>query len=308
MNERKKPLVIVRGAGDISTGTIHRLFRAGFDLLVLESERPSAIRRKVAFSEAVYDGRATVEGVWAVRIGSAEEAARCRADGYIPLIVDPEGESIAFLKPAVVVDAILAKRNLGTRMDMAPLTIGLGPGFEAGRDVHFVIETMRGHDLGRIISKGSAAPNTGIPGTVGGYGRERVIRAPGAGIFRDGKDIGSFVRAGEVIGRIEVPGSATGAVGTTGAEVPGSGTGAVGTTGAEVPGSGMETVEVRTVLTGVLRGIIRDGYPVTEGFKLADVDPRREEQKNCFTISDKARCIAGSVLELVCAYRCGIAD
>ena len=275
MNERKKPLVIVRGAGDISTGTIHRLFRAGFDLLVLESERPSAIRRKVAFSEAVYDGRATVEGVWAVRIGSAEEAARCRADGYIPLIVDPEGESIAFLKPAVVVDAILAKRNLGTRMDMAPLTIGLGPGFEAGRDVHYVIETMRGHDLGRIISEGSAAPNTGIPGMVGGYGLERVIRAPGAGIFRDGKDIGSFVKE---------------------------------TTGAETPGSMAGTVEVRTVLTGVLRGIIRDGYPVTEGFKLADVDPRKEEQKNCFTISDKARCIAGSVLELVCAYRCGIAD
>ena len=308
MNERKKPLVIVRGAGDISTGTIHRLFRAGFELLVLEAEKPSAIRRKVSFSEAVYDGRATVEGAMAVRIGSAEEAARCRADGHIPLIVDPEGDSIALLKPDVVVDAILAKRNLGTRMDMAPLTIGLGPGFEAGRDVHFVIETMRGHDLGRIISKGSAAPNTGIPGTVGGYGRERVIRAPGAGIFRDGKDIGSFVRAGEVIGRIEVPGSATGAVGTTGAEVPGSGMEAFETTGAETPGSGAGTVEVRTVLTGVLRGIIRDGYPVTEGFKLADVDPRREEQKNCFTISDKARCIAGSVLELVCAYRCGIAD
>ena len=308
MNEREKPLVIVRGAGDISTGTIHRLFRAGFDLLVLESERPSAIRRKVAFSEAVYDGRATVEGVWAVRIGSAEEAARCRADGYIPLIVDPEGESIAFLKPAVVVDAILAKRNLGTRMDMAPLTIGLGPGFEAGRDVHYVIETMRGHDLGRIISEGSAAPNTGIPGMVGGYGLERVIRAPGAGIFRDGKDIGSFVKAGEVIGRIEVPGSGTEAVETTGAETPGSGAEAVETTGAETPGSMAGTVEVRTVLTGVLRGIIRDGYPVTEGFKLADVDPRKEEQKNCFTISDKARCIAGSVLELVCAYRCGIAD
>ena len=308
MNEREKPLVIVRGAGDISTGTIHRLFRAGFDLLVLESERPSAIRRKVAFSEAVYDGRATVEGVWAVRIGSAEEAARCRADGYIPLIVDPEGDSIALLKPDVVVDAILAKRNLGTRMDMAPLTIGLGPGFEAGRDVHFVIETMRGHDLGRIISKGSAAPNTGIPGTVGGYGLERVIRAPGAGIFRDGKDIGSFVKAGEVIGRIEVPGSGTEAVETTGAETPGSGAEAVETTGAETPGSMAGTVEVRTVLTGVLRGIIRDGYPVTEGFKLADVDPRKEEQKNCFTISDKARCIAGSVLELVCAYRCGIAD
>ena len=323
MNEREKPLVIVRGAGDISTGTIHRLFRAGFDLLVLESERPSAIRRKVAFSEAVYDGRATVEGVWAVRIGSAEEAARCRADGYIPLIVDPEGDSIALLKPDVVVDAILAKRNLGTRMDMAPLTIGLGPGFEAGRDVHYVIETMRGHDLGRIISEGSAAPNTGIPGMVGGYGLERVIRAPGAGIFRDGKDIGSFVKAGEVIGRIEVPGSGTEAVETTGAETPGSGAEAVETTGAETPGSGAEavettgaetpgsmagTVEVRTVLTGVLRGIIRDGYPVTEGFKLADVDPRKEEQKNCFTISDKARCIAGSVLELVCAYRCGIAD
>ena len=308
MNEREKPLVIVRGAGDISTGTIHRLFRAGFELLVLEAERPSAIRRKVAFSEAVYDGRATVEGAMAVRIGSAEEAARCRADGHIPLIVDPEGDSIALLKPDVVVDAILAKRNLGTRMDMAPLTIGLGPGFEAGRDVHYVIETMRGHDLGRIISEGSAAPNTGIPGMVGGYGLERVIRAPGAGIFRDGKDIGSFVKAGEVIGRIEVPGSGTEAVETTGAETPGSGAEAVETTGAETPGSMAGTVEVRTVLTGVLRGIIRDGYPVTEGFKLADVDPRKEEQKNCFTISDKARCIAGSVLELVCAYRCGIAD
>jgi xanthine dehydrogenase accessory factor len=217
-------------------------------------------------------------------------------------------------------------------MDMAPLTVGLGPGFEAGRDVHYVIETMRGHDLGRIISEGSAAPNTGIPGMVGGYGRERVIRAPGAGIFCDGKEIGSLVRAGEVIGRIEVGGSGASAVEVIGREASGNGAEAVEMIGREVSGNGAEavemigrevsgnragpvemigreapgigagTIEVRTVLSGVLRGIIRDGYPVTEGFKLADVDPRSEEQKNCFTISDKARCIAGSVLELVCAY------
>ena len=218
-------LIIVRGAGDISTGTIHRLFRAGFPVLALETDHPSAIRRKVAFSEAVYDGTATVEGITAVRISGLREMTAVLEKGQLPLLVDPEGQSIRQLCPTVVVDAILAKKNLGTSMDMADLTIALGPGFEAGKDVRYVIETMRGHDLGRIISSGFAAPNTGVPGLIGGFGAERVI----------------------------------------------------------------------------LRGIIRDEYPVTRGFKLADVDPRLEELKNCFTISDKARCIAGSVLELVCA-------
>lgn len=258
--------VIVRGAGDISTGTIHRLFRAGFPVLALESERPSAIRRWVAFSEAVYDGAATVEGVTAVRIDQPEEAGDALASGRVPLLVDPAGESIRRLRPAAVVDAILAKRNLGTSMDMAALTIALGPGFEAGRDAHYVIETMRGHDLGRIIASGSAAPDTGVPGVIGGYGIERVIHAPAAGVFRMRRDIGSVVEAGEAVGSVTTPEG-------------------------EVP--------VRAKIAGLLRGILRDGYPVPKGFKLADVDPRVDQRKNCATISDKARCIAGSVLELV---------
>ena len=261
-------MIIIRGAGDISTGTIYRLFRAGFPVLALETDRPSAIRRKVAFSEAVYDGTATVEGVTAVRIGDAGQAEETLAKGKLPLLVDPAGESIRKLKPEVVVDAILAKKNLGTTMQMAPLTIALGPGFEAGGDVHFVIETMRGHDLGRIISSGFAAANTGVPGIIGGYGAERVIHSPAAGLFRQHREIADEVQAGETIGTVETPEG-------------------------EVP--------VVTVISGILRGIIRDGYPIPKGFKLADVDPRLDQRKNCFTVSDKARCIAGSVLEIVCA-------
>ena len=262
-------MIIVRGAGDISTGTIHRLFRARFPVLTLETDRPSAIRRKVAFSEAVYDGTATVEGVTAVRIEDAGQAEETLAQGKVPLLVDPAGESIRTMKPEVVVDAILAKKNLGTNREMAPLTIALGPGFEAGRDVHYVIETMRGHDLGRIIASGYATANTGVPGIIGGYGAERVIHSPAAGIFRQHREIADEVQAGETIGAVETPGGA---------------------------------VPVVTVISGILRGIIRDGYPVSKGFKLADVDPRLEEKKNCFTISDKARCIAGSVLELVSCF------
>ncbi len=261
-------MIIVRGAGDLSTGTIHRLFRAGFRVLALETERPAAIRRQVAFSEAVYDGTATVENVTAVRIGTAEEAEDAWRRGQVPLLVDPAGDSIRQLKPEAVVDAILAKKNLGTTMDMAELTIALGPGFEAGKDVHYVIETMRGHNLGRIIPQGCAAPNTGIPGIIGGYGAERVIHSPAAGTFRQMREIGDTVQAGETIGTVDC---------------------------------GNERIPVRTQISGILRGIIRDGFPVTEGFKLADTDPRLEEKKNCFTISDKARCIAGSVLELVTA-------
>ena len=263
-------MIIIRGAGDIATGTIHRLFCAGFPVLVLETDHPSAIRRKVAFSEAVYDGTATVEGVTAVRISSADQAEETLLQGKVPLLVDSKGESIRTMKPEALVDAILAKKNLGTTMDMAELTIALGPGFEAGKDVHYVIETMRGHDLGRIISEGFALPNTGIPGVIGGYGAERVIHSPAAGVFRGMRDIADEVEAGEKIGNVMIEDG-------------------------EVP--------VCTQIAGILRGIIRDGYPVSKGFKLADVDPRLEERKNCFTISDKARCIAGSVLEVVCAAK-----
>lgn len=237
-------------------------------MLALEVERPSAIRRRVAFSEAVYDGAATVEGVTAVRIDGVDAIGATLARGEVPLLVDPAGESIRLLRPAAVVDAILAKRNLGTAMDMAPLTVALGPGFIAGRDVHYVIETMRGHDLGRIIAAGSATPNTGVPGMIGGYGIERVIHAPAAGVFRMLRDIGSVVEAGEAVGCIVTPEG-------------------------EIP--------VPAKIAGLLRGVLRDGYSVTKGFKLADVDPRLDQLKNCDTISDKARCIAGSVLELVSA-------
>ena len=266
---KKSDLIIVRGAGDLATGTIHRLKKSGFHLLVLETDHPAAIRRQVALSEAVYSGSACVENVEAVRIENTGQLHQAWDEEKVPVLVDPEGESIRLLKPKVVVDAILAKKNLGTKKDMAPLTIGLGPGFTAGEDVDVVIETKRGHNLGRIIRQGSAYPNTGIPGIIGGYGAERVIHAPAAGILKNRRKIGDIVEAGETIAQIR---TADGAM-----------------------------ISVTTQITGILRGLLRSSYPVTPGFKVADIDPRKEELSNCFLISDKARCIAGSVLELVCA-------
>lgn len=276
---KKKDLIVVRGAGDLATGTIHRLKKAGFRLLVLEAEHPAAIRRQVALSEAVYAGSARVEDVEAVRmdVDLAEKKNRkelleqemeriWKKDG-VPVLVDPAGLSIAALRPAVVVDAILAKKNLGTTKEMAPLVIALGPGFTAGEDVDVVIETKRGHNLGRVIRSGSAVPNTGIPGIIGGYGKERVMHAQAEGILRNVASIGDIVEARAVIAEIETENG---------------------------------TVPVEASLSGLLRGMIRDGYPVTKGFKIADIDPRKEELQNCFTISDKARCIAGSVLEVIC--------
>ena len=276
---KKKDLIVVRGAGDLATGTIHRLKKAGFRLLVLEAEHPAALRRQVALSEAVYAGSARVEDVEAVRmdVDLAEKKNRkelleqemeriWKKDG-VPVLVDPAGLSIAALRPAVVVDAILAKKNLGTTKEMAPLVIALGPGFTAGEDVDVVIETKRGHNLGRVIRSGSAVPNTGIPGIIGGYGKERVMHAQAEGILRNVASIGDIVEARAVIAEIETENG---------------------------------TVPVEASLSGLLRGLIRDGYPVTKGFKIADIDPRKEELQNCFTISDKARCIAGSVLEVIC--------
>lgn len=276
---KKKDLIVVRGAGDLATGTIHRLKKAGFRLLVLEAEHPAAIRRQVALSEAVYAGSARVEDVEAVRmdVDLAEKKNRkelleqemeriWKKDG-VPVLVDPAGLSIAALRPAVVVDAILAKKNLGTTKEMAPLVIALGPGFTAGEDVDVVIETKRGHNLGRVIRSGSAVPNTGIPGIIDGYGKERVMHAQAEGILRNAASIGDIVEARAVIAEIETENG---------------------------------TVPVEASLSGLLRGLIRDGYPVTKGFKIADIDPRKEELQNCFTISDKARCIAGSVLEVIC--------
>lgn len=262
--------IIVRGGGDLATGVIHRLWRAGFAPLVLECARPAAIRRQVALCEAVYAGSATVEDMTGVLINSLSEAVAIWQASKVPVLVDEAGDCIKVLQPDIVIDAIIAKRNLGTNMGMAPLTIALGPGFEAGRDVHAVVETKRGHNLGRVISAGSAAPNSGIPGIIAGFGKERVLHAPAAGVLHVVQDIGSVVEQGQLI--------------------------------AEITAEDGVVVPVEATLTGIIRGMIREGFVVTKGFKIADIDPRQEELANCFTISDKARCIAGSVLELVCGY------
>lgn len=266
---KRDDLIVVRGGGDLATGTIHRLWSAGLRVLVLEAEHPAAIRRQVSLCEAVYEGETTVEGLRAVRVESLEAAEAVWAENAVPVLVDPKGSCLKQARPAVLIDAIIAKKNLGTTREMAPLTIALGPGFVAGRDVDVVVETKRGHKLGRIIREGAAAPNSGVPGIIGGYGAERVIHAPEAGIFRNRHAIADLVTAGETIAVIEMPDG--------------------------------NTVPVTTQIDGILRGLLRDGYPVTRGFKVVDVDPRRSELENCFLISDKARCIAGSVLELVAA-------
>lgn len=270
-NEKREmgKLIIVRGGGDLATGTIHKLWSAGFFVVVLETQYPAAIRRQVSLCEAVYGGETSVEDMTGVLAFDEDEIFSVLEEGKVPVVVDPEGKFIAKWKPEVVVDGILAKRNLGTYKEMAPLTIALGPGFCAGKDVDVVIETKRGHNLGRVIREGEAYPNTGIPGNIGGYTSERVIHSEKRGILKNKKNIGDIVKKGEVIAVIE--------------------------------GEGEETL-VRATIDGILRGLIRDGFPVTDGFKIADIDPRKEELENCFTISDKARCIGGSVLEVVCRY------
>ena len=344
---KKRELVIVRGGGDLATGIIYRLYRAGFRVLILEAAAPTAIRREAAFCEAVRLGSMTVEGVTARRmdidfaqmkngcvkagadvteaavgqsktganvteaavgqsktgVDAAETAVsqlkphddmvesafrqldECWNKDEIPLIVDEQAYAAHVLRPSILVDAIIAKKNMGTDRTMAPLVVALGPGFKAGKrddrdagvDVDVVIETMRGHDLGRLIYEGSAAPNTGVPGLIAGEDVRRVVHAPAAGIIRNLSAIGDIVEEGQVIARI----------------VPG---------GTEQRPDG---ILVRASLSGVLRGIIQDGFCVWKGMKIADIDPRREQQKNCRTISDKARALGGSVLEAIDHYLYG---
>lgn len=259
-------LVIVRGGGDIATGTIYKLFQCGFRVLILETENPSAIRRNVAFSEAVYNGTQTVEGLTCTLAKTVEEAVSLLEERRLTMLIDPVGECIGQLRPMAVVDGILAKKNLGTHKTMAPITVALGPGFTAGEDVDAVIETMRGHSLGRVIYEGEAIRNTGIPGVIAGFSKERVLHSPAAGVMRNVKKITDTVGKGETIALIE----------TKEGDIP-----------------------VVATIDGLLRGLIRDGYPVTKGFKIADIDPRLQEYENCFTISDKARCIAGGVVEAI---------
>jgi xanthine dehydrogenase accessory factor len=258
-------LVVVRGAGDLATGVIVRLLRSGFRVAALETAEPTAIRRTVAFSEAVYEGEARVEGIVARRVATAGEALELSSEGMVPILVDPDCRHLAELAPMALIDAVIAKRNLGTKKTMAPIVVALGPGFEAPRDAHAVVETNRGHYLGRVIREGSAEPDTGVPGVIGGRGAERVVHAPAAGLVEALRDIGDAVSAGEPI-------LALGA-----------------------PGSGERTI-VYSPLDGILRGLIRPGLAVRVGLKIADIDPRGERE-HCFSVSDKARAVAGGVLE-----------
>ena len=259
-------LIIVRGGGDIATGTIYKLHKCGFKVLVLETAAPSAIRRNVALCEAVYNKSQTVEDLTCTLAENIADAEQLLNTQGIAMLIDENCASIDHFKPLAVVDAIIAKKNLGTNMNMAPITVALGPGFEAGKDVNAVVETMRGHNLGKVIYSGTAAANTGVPGVINGYGAQRVIHSPADGTVKNICRITDRVKKGDVVAVIE---------------------------------NGAETTPVTASLDGILRGLIRDGYRVTKGFKIADIDPRCEQYENCFTISDKARCIAGGVVEAI---------
>lgn len=251
-------VAIVRGGGDLATGIIYRLWRAGFKVLSLEVERPLAVRRTVAAAQAVFDGSCCVEDMLVTLVESLDEFWSVRD---VSIMVDQQGYSIDIVKPVLLVDALMAKRNIGTSRDMAPLVIGVGPGFIAGVDVDCVVETKRGHTLGRLITEGSAIPDTGIPGMEMGYTTERLLRAPAEGYVEPLFEIGTHVEAGDVVGFV----------------------------------SGRA---VKAQITGVLRGLIHPTVYVREGLKIGDVDPR-DDRGNCFSITDKALAIAGGVLEAV---------
>lgn len=252
-------LVLIKGAGDLATGTACRLHRAGFQIVMTDLEQPTAVRRTVAFSQCIYDGVTQVEGITARRAETSDQAADLIRKGEIPVLADPQAKVRRKLSIDAVVDAILAKKNLGTRITDAPIVLALGPGFTAGVDCHGVIETQRGHHLGRLLLEGSAAPDTGIPGDIGGYTTQRLIRASAGGMFLPAVEIGAQVQEGDVVAR----------VGYT---------------------------PVYAQMSGMVRGMLPPGCMVTQGMKAGDIDPRCSRE-HCFTVSDKARAIGGGVLE-----------
>jgi xanthine dehydrogenase accessory factor len=257
--------IVIKGAGEMASGVAWRLFNSGFHRICMtDVSQPQAVRREVSFCEAIYDGHKTVQGVTAKFISSLDQLFWVWSHDQIPIIVDPEAQLINSFRPSVVIDAILAKKNLGTKKTDAPLVIGLGPGFYAGRDVHLVVETNRGHNLGRLIRKGEAEKNTGVPGVIAGYGAERVFRAPKDGHFIALSSIGDFVEEGDLV--------------------------------ADVNG-----LPVKAQIKGVIRGILRNGTHVWKGMKAGDVDPR-EKKDSCYTVSEKTLAIAGGVLEGILSY------
>jgi xanthine dehydrogenase accessory factor len=258
-------LVAVKGAGDLATGVIHRLYRAGFAVMATELPQPTVLRRTVAFAEAVTLGQMTVEGVTACSANSVEEIQATLVNGFVPIVVDPDELLLRQLQPQVLVEATLSKYNSGITINDAPIVIALGPGYEAGKDVHAVIETNRGHNLGRVYLEGCAEPDTGVPGTIGGYASERLLRAPCAGRLYSVRQIGDQVQAGETVAVVQ---------------------------------SDDGTTPITATISGILRGLVRDGLVVNTGMKAGDIDPRAVRE-HCFTISDKSRAVAGGVLEAI---------
>ncbi len=255
-------VIAVKGAGEMATGVACRLFSANFRrIFMMEIGTPLAVRRKVSFCEAIYDGSAQVEGITAVKVKNPSDVAGAWANHTIPVLADPAWKAVKVLNPHVVIDAVIAKKNLGTTLSDAPLVIGLGPGFEAGKDVHMVIETNRGHNLGRILLEGCPEPNTGIPGPISGYTGERVLRSPCTGTFTSDFLIGALVKKGDIVGRVN-------------------------------------NAPVIAEIDGVIRGLIRKETHVTANLKIGDIDPRAKIDY-CSSISEKARTIGGSVLEAV---------
>lgn len=254
-------IVLIKGAGDLATGIAHRLKKSGFDIVMTEIDNPTTVRRTVAFSQAIFDNEIEIEGIKGVKVNNINEIHKEIKKGNIPIIIDKEANIIKELNPKVVVDAIIAKKNLGTSINDAPIVIGVGPGFEAKKDCHLVIETKRGHYLGKVIEEGSAIPNTGVPGDIGGYTKERIIRASSNGKIRPVVKIGDYVKRGEVVAYIN-------------------------------------GVEVLAEIDGIVRGMLQEGIEVFKGMKSGDIDPRCEKN-HCFTISDKARSIGGGVLEAI---------
>ena len=259
-------LIIIRGAGDLATAVAIRLHNSGFRVVCLEVAKPTVIRRTVSFAQAVFEGQSCVENVHA-RLVSIEDIEKTFSEDAVPVLIDPEADAIRILKPSVLIDAIIAKKNLGTSKDMAPFTIAMGPGFIAGEDVDCVVETARGHNLARLIYSGSAAPNTGIPGNIEGFSSERVIHSPCSGTFHTIREIGDIVSKGEVIAKVG-------------------------------------SMPVHATIDGMIRGLLHDGLDIPEHFKIADIDPRgsRADYRTC---SDKARALGGAVLEAVMNYLSG---
>ena len=253
--------IVIKGAGDLASGVAHRLISAGFPLLMLELPRPMVVRRTVSFASAVFEGSIEVEGRQASLIGNISQVESCWDAGIIPVLVDPEGTSIRALKPQVLVDAVMAKRNTGTTINDAPFVIGLGPGFTAGEDVDAVIETQRGHQLGRVIYTGCAEADTGLPAKVQGYAAERLLRAPESGVFTSYKDIGEMVQEGETVAMVN-----------------------------ETP--------LYANISGLLRGLLYTGVEVKKGVKAGDIDPRGKDI-DWRTVSDKARAVGGGGLESI---------